>query len=110
MDYNGNGVYDGVAGGDKFYGFGGAGPSYIPLVGDWNGDGRTKIGFYRNGFWALDINGNGTFDGPSIDGFYGFGGNGLGEVPVVGDWNGTKRTKVGYFYQGKWVLDYDGNG
>ena len=113
LDYNGNGVYDGTGpGGDKFYAFGGGDPSYVPLIGDWNGDGRTKVGYYRNGFWALDTNGNGTFDGtgPGQDNFYGFGGNGAGEVPLLGDWNGDHRTKVGYFYQGNWVLDYDGNG
>ncbi len=113
LDYNGNGTYDGTGvGGDKFYGFGGAGAAYVPVVGDWNGDGRTKIGFYNNGSWALDTNGNGTFDGvgPGQDSFYGFGGNGAGEVPVLGDWNGDHRTKVGFFYQGKWAMDYDGNG
>ncbi len=113
LDYNGNGVYDGTGpGGDKFYAFGGASASYVPVVGDWSGDGRTKIGFYYNGFWALDTNGNGTFDGTGVgqDSFYGFGGNGPGEVPLLGDWNGDARTKVGYFFNGTWVLDYDGNG
>ena len=110
LDYNGNRTYDGVQGGDKFYAFGGSGASYVPVVGDWNGDGKTKIGFYNNGFWALDVNGNGSFDGVTLDSFFGFGGNGVGEMPLVGDWNGGGRTKVGYFYQGEWVLDYDGNG
>ncbi len=113
LDYNGNGVYDGTGpGGDKFYAFGGSGAAYIPVVGDWNGDGKTKIGYYNNGFWALDTNGNGTFDGTSTgqDNFYGFGGNGAGEIPVLGDWNGDRRAKVGFFYQGTWVLDFDGNG
>jgi len=113
LDYNGNGVYDGTGpGGDKFYAFGGASAAYVPVVGDWNGDGKTKIGFYNNGSWALDTNGNGTFDGtgPGQDNFYGFGGNGAGEVPLLGDWNGDHRTKVGFFYQGKWAMDYDGNG
>ena len=105
LDYNGNGVYD--AGVDKFYAFGG-GPGYIPVVGDWNGDGRTKIGYYHDGFWALDTNGNGTFD--AGDGFFGYGGRGPGEVPIVGDWNGDHRTKIGFFFNGTWVLDYDGNG
>ncbi len=104
LDYNGNGVYDS---GDKFYGFGGAGASYVPVVGDWNGDGRTKIGFYKGGSWALDTNGNGVFD--VGDAFYGYGGN-ANEVPVVGDWNGDHRTKVGIYFNGTWVLDYDGNG
>ena len=95
LDYNGNGTYDGVQGGDKFYAFGGSGASYVPVVGDWNGDGKTKIGFYNNGFWALDVNGNGTFDGVVLDSFFGFGGNGVGEMPVLGDWNGNGRTKIG---------------
>jgi len=104
LDYNGNGVYDA---GDKFYGFGGGGSSYVPVVGDWNGDGRTKIGFYRNGFWALDTNGNGVFD--VGDAFFGYGGR-ANEIPVVGDWNGDHRIKVGIYFDGTWVLDYDGNG
>ena len=114
LDYNGNGVYDydGTAANDKFYGFGGTTASgYVPVVGDWNGDGRTKIGFYKGGSWALDYNGNGTFDGagPGQDRFYGFGGN-ANEFPILGDWNHDGRTKVGVFYNGNFVLDYDGNG
>ena len=111
LDYNGNGIWDGTgARGDKFYAFGGAG--FTLVVADWNGDGRTKVGYYNQGFWALDLNGNGQFDGtaPGQDGFYGFGGNGASELPIVGDWNGDGRAKVGFFYQGKWALDYDGNG
>ena len=114
LDYNGNGVYDydGTAANDKFYGFGGATASgYVPIVGDWNGDGRTKIGFYKGGSWALDYNGNGTFDGtgPGLDRFYGFGGN-ANEFPILGDWNHDGRTKVGVFYNGNFVLDYNGDG
>ena len=107
LDYNGNGTFDGVAGGEKFYAFGGNG--FTPVVGDWTGDGKTKIGYYNNSFWALDKNGNGQWDGDVIDGFYAFGGS-AGEVPILGDWNGDMRTKVGVFQQGTWVLDYDGNG
>jgi len=36
-------------------------------VGDWNGDGRDKAGIFRAGLWVLDYNGNGQWDGPSID-------------------------------------------
>ena len=54
-DYNGNGVWEGPAVDTKYI-FGLAGD--IPVVGDWNGDGRTKIGVFRNGIWYLDFNGN----------------------------------------------------
>ncbi len=114
LDYNGNGVYDydGTAANDKFYALGGPTSSgYVPVVGDWNGDGRTKVGYYKGGFWFLDYNGNGTFDGtgPTQDRFYGFGGN-ANEFPILGDWNHDGRTKVGIFYTGNFVLDYDGDG
>ena len=107
LDYNGNGVYDYPV--DKFYGLGGATTDgFIPIVGDWNHDGRSKIGFYKSGFWCLDYNGNGTYDGSVIDRFFGFGGN-ANEFPLLGDWNHDGRTKVGVFYNGNFMLDYDGD-
>ena len=107
LDYNGNGVWDGP-GVDRFIALGG--PGYLPVVGDWNGDGRTKVGFYFNGFWALDYNGNGVWDGPAGgDEFIALSYR-AGETPVVGDWNGDGRTKVGVFSNGTWALDYNGNG
>ena len=109
LDYNGNGQWDGPSV-DRFIALGGNGAGEIPVVGDWNGDGKTKVGFYYKGFWALDYNGNGVWDGPSGgDRFIALGGN-PGETPVVGDWNGDHRTKVGYFVNGTWALDYNGNG
>jgi hypothetical protein len=37
------------------------------MPGDWTGGGVTQIGFYRNGTWYLDWNGNGKWDGCDID-------------------------------------------
>ena len=34
----------------------------IPVVGDWNGSGTTKIGVFRNGVWYLDTNGDNKWD------------------------------------------------
>ena len=88
LDYNGNGAYDGIGlGGDKFYGFGGN-PGEIPVVADWNGSGASKIGIYTNGFWVLDFNGNGSYDGtcPGGDRFIAFGGSGAGYQAIIGLW------------------------
>ena len=105
-DSNGDGVFDA---GDKYFTFQINGVGDTPIFGDWSGDGRTKAGVYVGGFWALDYNGNGQWNGSVTDRFYAFGGN-PGEIPIVGDWNGDGRAKVGYYINGFWVLDYNGNG
>jgi uncharacterized protein YjiK len=109
LDYDGNGVWDGGVV-DKQYIFGWADPNVIPVVGDWNGDGRAKIGVYYQGFWYLDYNGNGVWDGPSVDKAYNFGWAATGVTPMVGDWAGTGTSKIGVYYQGFWYLDFIGNG
>jgi uncharacterized protein (DUF2141 family) len=107
LDSNFNHVFDG---GDIVTAFGGL-PGDIPVVGDWNGDGRSKIGIYRGGTWLLDYNGNGVWDTPGGgDRQYQFGGL-PGDIPVVGDWNGTGFSKIGIFRSGYyWILDTTGAG
>ena len=81
---------------------------FKPVVGDWNGDGKTKVGFYRWGYWSLDYYGVGT-----TSKFYVFPfADQVEYSPIVGDWNGDKITEIGaYTYlNGDWYLDYDGNG
>jgi hypothetical protein len=62
---------------------------------------------FSNGQWAVNYNGNGQWDGPSVDRATALGQ--AGDVPVVGDWNGSGLAKVGVFRCGVWVLDYNGN-
>jgi hypothetical protein len=109
LDYDGNGIWDGGVK-DKQYVFGWSDPNVIPVVGDWNHDGRTKIGVYYNGFWYLDYDGNGVWDGGVNDKAYNFGWPATGVTPVVGDWSGTGADKIGIYYNGFWYLDYLGNG
>jgi hypothetical protein len=110
LDYNGNGQWDGPSV-DRVYFLGQTGD--IPVVGDWNGSGFDKIGVFRNGLWVLDYNGNGQWDGPgaptnpSVDVAATLGQ--AGDVPVVGDWNGSRWSKIGVFRSGLWVIDYNGN-
>jgi len=108
LDSNGSGQYESS---DQSFVFAGQ-PGVTAVTGDWNGDGRTKVGYYTNGFWVLDYNGNGIYDGtgPGGDKFYAYGGSGPGFIPVVGDWNGDGRTKIGFYQNGFWVLDVNGDG
>jgi hypothetical protein len=108
LDYDGDGQFTAA---DKAYNLGvGIDPTDKPVVGDWNGDGKTKVGLFRQGFfWILDTNGNGVFQ-QGIDQTLAFGGV-AGDIPVVGDWNGNGTSKVGIFRQGFfWILDANGNG
>jgi hypothetical protein len=109
LDYNGNGHWDGPPN-DTYFWLGQSGD--LPVVGDWNGDGRAKAGIFRpnEGLWVLDYNGNGRWDGPPNDTYFWLGQS--DDLPVVGDWNGDKRSKAGIFSpgQGKWMLDYNGSG
>ena len=55
-----------------------------PVVGDWNGDGKSKIGAYNSliGDWNLDYDGNGVWNA-TADKAYNIG---VG-TPVVGKWS-----------------------
>ena len=65
-------------------------PGWTELVGDWNGDGKSEIGIYKDTVWYLDWNGNGAWDA-DIDKVYNFGATGW--TSVVGDWNGDKKMR-----------------
>jgi hypothetical protein len=109
LDFNGNGQWDPAI--DTIVTAGSFGlPDDIPITGDWNGDGITNIGVFRNGAWYLDINGNYQWD-PGVDLVFRAGSFGLpGDIPVTGDWNGDGLTNIGVFRNGAWYLDATGNG
>jgi hypothetical protein len=74
-------------GGDQAFPYGGISGD-VPIVGDWNGDGTSKVGVFRSGFyWVLDGNGNHQFDGTGAgqDLAFAFGGI-SGDKPVAGKW------------------------
>jgi hypothetical protein len=108
LDIKGNGIWDPSI--DTSATFGTAGD--IPVVGDWNGSGNTKIGVFRNGMWYLDYNGSNAWEScgapanAAKDACISFGMS--GDVPVVGDWNGSGVAKIGVFRNGMWYLDYAG--
>jgi sugar lactone lactonase YvrE len=104
IDRNNNHKYDGPPG-DSEIGWGGAGVT--PVVGDWNGDGSSKVGLYYQGFWYLDYNGDGVFES-GTDKVYYFGNASC--TPIVGDWNGSGTTKIGIYCGGSFILDNNGDG
>jgi len=109
LDYDGDGV---LTSADKVYNLGvGTQAGDVPVIGDWNGDGRSKVGLFRQGFfWILDTNGNGVFE-QGTDQTRAFGGV-AGDIPVVGKWSYQYgASQIGLFRQGfYWILDTNGNG
>lgn len=77
----------------------------VPVAGDWNGDGISNIGVFREGTWYLDTDGDGRFTASDQVVQYGR----PGDVPVVGDWTGDGTSKLGVYRQGQWYLDTNGN-
>jgi hypothetical protein len=85
-------------------------PDDIPVTGDWDGDGISQVGTYRQGTWLLD-NGNGQWDGAGVDTVYGnFGAP--GDLPVTGDMDGNGISEIGVFRPatGQWFFDLDNSG
>jgi hypothetical protein len=68
-------------------------PGAIPVVGDWNGDGRSEIGLFYKGEWFLDLNGNGQWDPEDLWAKLGV----QGDRPIVGDWDGDGKDDIGIF-------------
>jgi len=113
IDLNNNGTWDGIAGGDALWSFGL--PGDIPVVGDWTGDGISKIGVFRCPVppaagvcdWVLDAGNKHYYDpGTAELATYGL----PGDKPVVGNWAGGFVYHVGVFRNGLWIVDNSGLG
>ncbi|MBK6426742.1 MAG: FG-GAP repeat protein [Blastocatellia bacterium] len=80
---------------DLVFGYGPPGIGWLPLKGDWDGNGTDTAGLYD------PVNGNfflrNTNTGGGADLVYGFGPSGLGWIPLVGDWNGDGVDTVGLY-------------
>ncbi len=111
LDLNSNGALNGCELDTCQYVFGQ--PGDLPVVGDWTGIGQTRIGVFRpsTATWYFDINGNGSLDSCKradvCTKAFGL----PGDLPVVGDWNGNGKDKMGVFRPstGQWILDLNGD-
>jgi stage II sporulation protein D len=66
-----------------------------PIVGDWDGDGDSDAGWWRDGSVALHMNDKWIRR---------FQLGQAGDIPVVGDWDGNGKESVGVFRSGRWYL------
>jgi uncharacterized protein YkwD len=76
----------------------------VPIVGDWNGDGRATAGWFDNGRVYLRARHNSG--APDIAFSFGR----AGDLPIVGDWNGDGRDTIGVIREGRWYLRFTNSG
>jgi parallel beta-helix repeat protein len=80
---------------DVMFTYGPGGLGFIPLVGDWNGDGIDTVGLYDPAHAAFFLRNSNA--GGIADVSFTYGPAGLGFVPLVGDWNGDGVDTIGLY-------------
>jgi len=78
--------------------------SSTPLLGDWNGDGRTDIAIYNGGSWQFATSTGTSFQTGTVASAS-FGGG----TPLTGDFNGDGFIDAGTYNDGAWQIAL-GNG
>lgn len=80
---------------NEIFGFGPPGAGWVPLSGDWNGDGTATVGFYEPNNSVFFLKNENS--GGAADVVFSFGPDGAGWQPVVGDWNGDGVDTIGLY-------------
>ena len=107
LDQNGNGEWEGCSGDICMKWLAHAGG--VPVAGDWDGSGTTRIGTFdgASGAWYLDRNGNGRWDGCAVDVcIRSFGA--AGDFPALTA-NGTNRPTLGIYRAPAGIWQFDTN-
>jgi hypothetical protein len=87
--------------------YGGAG--WLPVAGDWDGDGITTVGVVDPATATWYLRNENSPGGPDVAAPFAYGLPGW--VPVAGDWSGTGHTGIGMFdpATGTWYLRNEDN-
>ena len=86
---------------DVTFAYGQAGAGWIPIAGDWNGDGKDTIGLYNpatSTFYLRNtISLQGSYDKGYADLVFSYGTANAGWKPIAGDWNGDGKDTIGLY-------------
>ena len=80
---------------DQTFGFGAAGAGWLPISGDWDGDGVDSAGVFdpaASTFYLRNAHTTGVSDVA-----FGFGAPGAGWLPIAGDWTGNGSDTIGLY-------------
>jgi len=75
--------------------------NYIPILGDWDGDGIDEPAIYSNGYWIFTTKDPLTQE-PTVDRSFWFGTSSF--LPVVGDWDGDGIDEPAIYSNGYWIF------
>lgn len=81
-------------------------PGDVPVVADWNGDGRDTVSIIRDGTWHV----NDALRGGSASGTFHYGRVTRGDVPITGNWDGGRRSLPGIIRDTEWHLRHTQSG
>ena len=88
-------VYGDSLAAERDYRFGPIGAGWLPLTGDWDGNGTDTVGFYDPFTGTFFI--KNRHAGGAADRVYRFGLIGAGWLPLTGDWDGNGTDTVGLY-------------
>jgi hypothetical protein len=80
---------------DLVFGYGAGNAGYLPLAGDWDGDGIDTVGLYNPSTGAFFLKNANTPGAADI--VFAFGAGNAGYVPLSGDWDGDGIETVGLY-------------
>jgi Beta-propeller repeat len=83
----------------------------LPVVGDWNGNGVSKLGIFRGGIGSFFLdNQNPTAAGPHTSFTTDVFGE-PGDIPIASNWNATgPADQIGVYRRGTWYVNATGDG
>lgn len=80
---------------DLVFQYGPANLGWVPLAGDWNGDGIVTAGFFDRATSTFHLRNSNTSGVDDLA--FRFGPPGTTWVPLAGDWDGNRTTTVGFY-------------
>lgn len=80
---------------DLAFNFGPSGTSWVPISGDWDGNGVDSMGFYDRSNGAFFL--KNSLSSGSADIIFFFGPAGQTWIPIVGDWNGDNVDSIALY-------------